>query len=487
MNSEPQACDLGNASQTEYINDLIKILRQQEARRLSDKLSQTVTEFVKVSAFEGLSLPQYVLAKNARCKQIHNYCETCLKCSGLINAAKLIIEKNVVSLSYLWNKCYPNISYDSGKAQRKFLQMPICVLNVNKVIYITAKKGTDINYYMSMRSNIQSNAVAQAKSFVPNEEYKVLLSAAQGDSEKKLLKHVLCETQNMSKRQASKVYGISKMKERATEINKASVGIKQKKDRHIALAKLEQKEFLLSCGASIDEYLTSSSESCNETDSETSESDDSSCESERNIFNSEILDKRNVSVLHLLDTGVKANLSHIMESAASLLKEVSLNWFSFVLLFQSKFASDVEPSAVDTLITEFVSKLKNLGFTEEQIMEVEQSRLAYLETLQQNERSLNDPLFSSTDSSEDEVREPVVGDKTRIKTKLRRIKDKVRKRAIKETEQRRFLRKKISKSTKTIIDEYNDIGDVIESIVQESDVGADRWRRTRSVHFFWRH
>ena len=56
MNSEPQACDLGNASQTEYINDLIKILRQQEARRLSDKLSQTVTEFVKVSAFEGLSL-----------------------------------------------------------------------------------------------------------------------------------------------------------------------------------------------------------------------------------------------------------------------------------------------------------------------------------------------------------------------------------------------------------------------------------------------
>ena len=49
---------------------------------------------------------------------------------------------------------------------------------------------------------------------------------------------------------------------------------------------------------------------------------------------------------------------------------------------------------------------------------------------------------------------------------------------MKETEQRRFLRKKISKSTKTIIDEYNDIGDVIEKIVKESDVGADRWQRT---------
>ena len=125
------------------------------------------------------------------------------------------------------------------------------------------------------------------------------------------------------------------------------------------MAKLEQKKFLLSCGASIDEYLTSSSKSCNETDSETSESDDSLCESERNIFNGEILDQQNVSVLHLLDTGVKANVSHIMESAASLLKEVSFNWFSFVPLFQSKFASDIELSVVDTLITEFVSKLKN--------------------------------------------------------------------------------------------------------------------------------
>ena len=60
-------------------------------------------------------------------------------------------------------------------------------------------------------------------------------------------------------------------------------------------------------------------------------------------------------------------------------------------------------------------------------MHVEQSRLAYLETLQQNERSLNDPLFSSTDSSEDEVGEPVVEHKTRIKTKLRRIKGRARK------------------------------------------------------------
>ena len=36
----------------------------------------------------------------------------------------------------------------------------------------------------------------------------------------------------------------------------------------------------------------------------------------------------------------------------------------------------------------------------------------------------------------------------------------------------------MSQSTKTVINTYPDIGEVIESFVQESDVGADSWRRT---------
>lgn len=43
---------------------------------------------------------------------------------------------------------------------------------------------------------------------------------------------------------------------------------------------------------------------------------------------------------------------------------------------------------------------------------------------------------------------------------------------------KRLLRKKITKSTKTILHTYPDIGDVIERIVEKSDIGADRWRRT---------
>ena len=43
---------------------------------------------------------------------------------------------------------------------------------------------------------------------------------------------------------------------------------------------------------------------------------------------------------------------------------------------------------------------------------------------------------------------------------------------------KRLLRKKDTKSTKTILHSYPDIGDVIERVVEESDIGAERWRRT---------
>ena len=65
-----------------------------------------------------------------------------------------------------------------------------------------------------------------------------------------------------------------------------------------------------------------------------------------------------------------------------------------------------------------------------------------------------------------------------MRLKLKQIDEKLRKKAKKEIEAQRFLRKKVSQSTKTMINTYPDIGEVIESFVQESDVGVDSWRRT---------
>ena len=44
---------------------------------------------VKVSLFEGLSLPEFIVAKKARCKEIHNNVPVCSRCSPLIDAANI--------------------------------------------------------------------------------------------------------------------------------------------------------------------------------------------------------------------------------------------------------------------------------------------------------------------------------------------------------------------------------------------------------------
>lgn len=61
--------------------------------------------------------------------------------------------------------------------------------------------------------------------------------------------------------------------------------------------------------------------------------------------------------------------------------------------------------------------------------------------------------------------------------KLNRIKDNSRKKAKEEIALNRFMRKKVTPSTKTIIKTYPNIGKVIEAFVEQCDKGADKWRR----------
>ncbi len=361
-----------------------------------------------------------------------------------------------------------SVPYNSQKAKRKILQMPVCALNVNDTIYVTQKKETSKEYSL-LANTIQSDMISRKKSYIPREDYEVLLSVAQGETEKKILKHTLCSTQNLSRRQASQMYGISKLQERADIVNKTAIAMKEIKDRHSVLVKSEQKRYLLSCGENIDDYLTSSNESCDETDIEVSSSDDSSnaltdirCNKHDSTFAEDMTDKIT---------------SENTQIAVNLLREVSFNWFAFVVLLQSKFVSEDE-FMVDSLMSRVASHLPELGFSEEEVVLIEQSRAAYLQTMQENENAAKAISISSADSSTHVSEGEKLEHKEIIEKKLRKIRDSARKRMLKEIEEKRFLRKRISKSTKTILDKYSDIGEVIENIVQESDVGADRWRRT---------
>ena len=179
--------------------------------------------------------------------------------------------------------------------------------------------------------------------------------------------------------------------------------------------------------------------------------------------------------------------SEMEMTALDELREVSWNWFAFVKVLEKTFEThDYAPELFDQFLTDFAVRLPNLGLHEEELRLTEQSRLAYLENLHQKELDLERLSDSPTDSSEDEhvaAEVKSTSERDSITNKLHKITDKYRKKTKCEIAQQRPLQKMVSRSTKTIIETYPDIGEVIENIVQESDLGADSWQRT-GVYMF---
>ena len=165
-------------------------------------------------------------------------------------------------LSYLWNKCFSGMPYDSQKVQDRLLQMPLVALTVNGRIYIVERilDGL-ISDYESLMKDICSSYASKQTDHISGEEYDNLLHhVAQNEPEREILKHVLCSTHNLSKRKGSELYGISLLKEQLVKVNDASNACKEIKKKNLALAKQEKRNVLLSFGLDPDEILMSDSE-----------------------------------------------------------------------------------------------------------------------------------------------------------------------------------------------------------------------------------
>ena len=119
----------------------MNILCEQEKKSLTDLKGQKLSKDIKVSLMEGLSLSEYVGAKAEYCTQKHKYAKVC-SCDNLVQAEKM------VPLSYLWNKCFPGMTYDCEKAQKRLLQIPLAAMTIDKRIYIVEKilNGSVLDY-----------------------------------------------------------------------------------------------------------------------------------------------------------------------------------------------------------------------------------------------------------------------------------------------------------------------------------------------------
>jgi len=228
--------DLGEETALQRV---IQVLTSQESRNLTDRNRQQVSKDVRESVFEGLSLSEYVLAKEEKCRRKH---EQCSACDSMVKAGRLVLKNKVVPLPYLWNTSFEGTKYDCQKAQRRLLQMPLAAITVNNRVYIVEKDYLQGSQYESAKREITLSLSANEMSYTSRADFKSLLNyAAQSESEKEILTHTICSSYNLSKRKASKLYGISRFGKRLEKISAASKTAKEIRDRNAAKAKEEKK------------------------------------------------------------------------------------------------------------------------------------------------------------------------------------------------------------------------------------------------------
>ena len=89
--------------------------------------------------------------------------------------------------------------------------MPVAALNVQSRIYIVEKNYQDSSNYNVFMKLILSRPehTIHKENQSSRDEYETLLHhVAQTESERNILKHTLCSSHNLSRRKASKLYGI---------------------------------------------------------------------------------------------------------------------------------------------------------------------------------------------------------------------------------------------------------------------------------------
>ena len=412
-------------------------------------LSKTiVNNGVRESLMQKLTLEEYVAAKDEQCLRRH---KNCSKCSCFVNAGNCVLENKFVYMTYLWNKYFKG-KYESGKAQWKILQMLVAAISVSDKLFIVEESQECNNYepiVASINICIKKNSLLKEKNYLPRKDYEELLSLGESAPERELLKHTICRAYNMSKRSASKVYGIGNVK-RAEAVKDAALKVAEIKQKHKKAMKLEQEIFLDSCGLDPSEYLTSSSGSSSDSldgsevslDSESGSSDGDTCR-ERDILTLKVVDKETSPDENttLNKAPVQADSTFALEK----LRQANFNWFVFIATMETRFRdAGSSTEMLDQFLDDFSSKLLEFNLCEEEVTLTQTSRTLYLDKLQQMETYCQNVSKSSENSDEESCNET---DRTsneadiheaprqkghNVKNKLRKIRDRFQRKCLRK-------------------------------------------------------
>ena len=419
---------------------------------------------VCVSKCTNLSLQEYCFIAYKYCMHYHDQ-QKCTQCHVMIKAGELVLAHGLVPLSEVFRDCFPDVTYSSAKAKRRLLQLPLAAITIGsatngraEVYLLEAVKGLD---YTKLIEFIESKMVN--KNHFPKEDMQHLLTLAQSNREREVIRHVVCQTSQLSAKAACKLYGWQNMTDRCAAVERYLKDASDIREAIESIATTQERAVLLSLG--IQDELSSSSE------------DDSSDDNESRLANHS----------HLKNIPTTSELNII-------LVESDFNWYDFVMrVLESCKCNEDEEETIITRLEEYFTQAVLL-YNDHQ-KSLHESHSAFwnehnniIPLWKHKAAEINGEIVSDTDSTNsekyievkdiksEEARSLIVKRRKSMQRRARYLKAKI-------IAEKNFLSHKQSRKVRGIVKDHPDIGEVIENYVKERNVGADAWRRTGVLTF----
>ena len=443
---------------------------------------QKVCDGVFVSQVSGLSLVDYVTRQSVLCNTMHT--QPCTYCPPLLKVANIIVREGTCLLSRGFSITSPGIKYDTEKARRKSLVMPLVTIRMGdpnsgaaSTLLIELIPGVNYQNIHNILNTMESPCSAKR---LDKTTVQDLLSLATSDRERECIRYTLYKASGITQTQARCVYGFENMNARAIEVENCLIEAQKIRKAIDNLACIQDKAFLSTLG------VLSDTDGSDDLASSSEDEDDNavglSCV--RGIES----DAHESDTLHSIDDEL------CIGNVKSVLEASKYNWFDLCERLEHILGDtnlkDQLPSYLDRLVSDpsvlevgekewellMQSKLAFDAVSKELVCEERDARATNGEIVTGTESEVTEAYFDLSDPLSKEGKQVIIKRRTAIKRRARRLK-------AKRLAEKRLLSRKPSKHTSKVLSDCPDIGQMIEDFVSAANVGADQWRRTGVLTF----
>ena len=233
---------------------------------------ECITDNICVSICQTLSLSDYVSNLPRYCSLVHN--PTCTSCTSLLSIAKSILENGFVLLAKAFRSAFPNVTYHTENAKRRVLKMPLAALRVgcpksglSEVYLFEYSKGVNYQQFLCLLNSFHLEKTTKKLSMI-KQQLKNVLSLAQSDREREMIRYTAVLSSGMSATAARKHFGLDSVQHRLDRVESVLDEMKAIRSAFESIANIQESATLAQFGITCDSD-TSSSES--ESDNNSSE------------------------------------------------------------------------------------------------------------------------------------------------------------------------------------------------------------------------